>query len=216
MKPKVIIFDMDGLLVHTEPFWVQSQIEILTKLGATISEQTCARTKGLRIDEVVAEYYRETLWKEFSIQDVATQIASRVGTLFQEKGKLLTGAQEAIDIARSLHVPVVLASSSPTSLIHTILKHARLFDKFDEIFSAEQDSYGKPHPGIYIRVAQQRNAIPQQCIAIEDSFFGLLAAKSARMPCIVVPERPSPKWVIADHMLTSLTQLTQEHLILPE
>ena len=214
MKPKAIIFDMDGLLVHTEPFWVQAQLEILTNLGATISEQTCARTKGLRIDEVVAEYYRETLWNTFSVQDVAAQISSRVGTLFQEKGTLLDGAEEAIDLARSFRVPIALASSSPISLIHTILTHARLFDKFDKIFSAEQDAYGKPHPGIYIRAAQELSTIPQQCIAIEDSFFGLLAAKSARMQCVVVPEKPSPKWVIADHTLPSLTQLAQEHLIL--
>ena len=214
MKPKAIIFDMDGLLVHTEPFWVQSQIEILTKLGASISEQTCARTKGLRIDEVVAEYYRGTQWDTFSIQDVAAQISSRVGILFQEKGTLLEGAEEAIDLARSFRIPIALASSSPMSLIHTILKHARLFDKFDKIFSAEQNVYGKPHPGIYIRAAQELNTIPQQCIAIEDSFFGLLAAKAARMQCIVVPEKPSPKWVIADHMLKSLSQLTTDHLLL--
>ena len=213
MKPEAIIFDMDGLLVHTEPFWVQAQIDILSNLGATISEQTCAKTKGLRIDEVVAEYHQQTQWKQYSIAEVAAQIASRVGQLFQQQGQLLVGAEKAIITAKSLGVPVVLASSSPLSLIDTILHQAKLRNSFDALFSAEHDAYGKPHPAIYIRTAQTLRVNPQRCVAIEDSFFGLLAAKAARMQCIVVPEYPSPQWVIADHVLPSLSVLTPQHLI---
>jgi len=212
MNPKAIIFDMDGLLVHTEPLWVQAQIEILSNLGADISEESCARTKGLRIDEVVAEYYHQKPWNNHTISDIAQKISHRVGTLFQEQGQLLDGVETAIQTAKKLRIPVALASSSPMSLILQILQHAELIDRFDAIFSAEDDPYGKPHPGIYLRTAKALNVLPQHCIAIEDSFFGLLAAKSARMHCIVVPETEHPQWVIADHTLTTLSQLTLQHL----
>lgn len=212
--PKAIIFDMDGLLVHTEPFWVQAQIEILRPLGAQINEQTCAQTKGLRIDEVVSRY-RQTPWNGPSIEETATLIAKRVSALFQESGVLLEGVHHALSIASSFNIPIALASSSPHFLIQDLLSHQNLFSQFDLIVSAENDPYGKPHPSIYIRTAMLLDIPPEKCVALEDSFFGLLAAKSARMHCIVVPEIDHPQWVIADHKLSSLAEIQPHHFFIP-
>jgi HAD superfamily hydrolase (TIGR01509 family) len=209
--PHAIIFDMDGLLVHTEPFWVQAQIEILTALGAIISEHTCAQTKGLRIDEVVQHYHNQNPLQGASVADTATQIAKRVSVLFREKGALLPGVHHALKTARKLNVPIALSSSSPYFLINDLLTHSNIGSLFDLIVSAEDDPFGKPHPAIYIRTAQMLGCLPQNCIALEDSFFGLLAAKSARMRCIIVPEFDHPQWVIADHSLSSLSDLRPAH-----
>jgi len=214
VPPKAIIFDMDGLLIHTEPFWVQAQIDILRPLGANISAQTCAQTKGLRIDEVVSYYHRQTPWDYPSIKETAILIAQRVSALFQERGSMLKGARHALSIAHGYNVPVALASSSPQFLIQELLSHQKLISQFNLIVSAENDPYGKPHPSIYIRTAHLLKVNPDECIAIEDSFFGLLAAKSARMHCIVVPEVDHPQWVIADHKLLSLNALTPDHLLI--
>ena len=213
--PKAIIFDMDGLLVHTEPFWVQAQIDILRPLGAQISEQTCAQTKGLRIDEVVAHYHRQTPWNSPSIEETAILIAKRVSALFKERGNLLEGVHHALSIASSFNTPIALASSSPHFLIQELLSHQNLLPWFDLIVSAENDPYGKPHPSIYIRTASLLGVPSDTCIALEDSFFGLLAAKSARMNCIVVPETEHPQWVIADHKLSSLAEIQPHHFFIP-
>lgn len=213
--PKAIIFDMDGLLIHTEPFWVQAQLEILRDLGAHISTQTCAQTKGLRIDEVVSHYHRLTPWNTPSVADVAIQIAKRVSSLFQEKGALMEGVHHALSIAKSYQVPIALASSSPYFLIEEVLSHCSILSFFDHVISAENDPYGKPHPSIYIRTAKLLNVHPSECIALEDSFFGVLAAKSAHMRCIVVPETDHPQWVIADHNISSLSELKVQHFLIP-
>lgn len=209
--PKAIIFDMDGLLVHTEPFWVQAQIEILSGLRVHINETTCAQTKGLRIDEVVQHYYNLQPWSGTDIMETALLIAKRVSSLFQEKGELLPGVHHALHIARSLNIPIALASSSPHFLITDLLKHSNISSFFDLIVSAQDDAFGKPHPAVYIRTAQLLGLPATECMAIEDSFFGVLAAKSARMSCIVVPEHPHPQWIIADHCLSSLEDIHIHH-----
>ena len=213
--PKAIIFDMDGLLVHTEPFWVQAQIDILRPLGAQINKQTCAQTKGLRIDEVVSHYHRQTPWASPSIEETAILIAKRVSALFQKKGTLLEGVHHALSVASSFNIPIALASSSPHFLIQDLLSHQNLFSQFDLIVSAENDPYGKPHPSIYIRTARLLDVPPDKCVALEDSFFGLLAAKSARMHCIVVPETEHLQWIIADHKLSSLAKIQPHHFFIP-
>ena len=210
-NPKAIIFDMDGLLVHTEPFWVQAQIEVLSALGVHITEDSCAQTKGLRIDEVVQHYYHHQPWSGTNIMDTAFLIAHKVSALFQEKGVLLPGVHHALSIARSVGIPVALASSSPHFLIEELLRHSQLSSFFDLLVSAQDDDFGKPHPSVYIRTAKLLHVHPGTCIAIEDSFFGLLAAKSARMSCIVVPEYAHPQWVIADHCLSSLEEIHIHH-----
>ena len=212
--PKAIIFDMDGLLIDTESFWVHAQIEILRPLGVNISLDTCSKTKGLRIDEVVAHYHRQTPWDTPTIKETAKQIASRVSSLFQEKGVLMEGVHHALSIAHSYHVPVALASSSPHFLITELLSHSSILTSFTDIVSAEDDPYGKPHPSIYLRTAHMLGVHPKECMAIEDSFFGLLAAKSAQMNCIVVPDVDHPQWVIANHHLSSLLALTPKHFLL--
>ena len=214
VPPKAIIFDMDGLLIHTEPFWVQAQLDILRPLGAKISAQTCAQTKGLRIDEVVCHYHRQTPWEHPCIKDTALLIAQQVSALFREKGTVLCGVHHALSTARRYNVPIALASSSPQFLIQELLSHQNLMSQFHLIVSAEHDPYGKPHPSIYIRTAKELGVEPDECVAIEDSFFGLLAAKSARMHCIVVPEEDHPQWVIADHKLSSLQEIAPHHFLI--
>ena len=173
MTLKAIIFDMDGLLVDTEPFWVAAQIDILSQLGVPISKEHCAQTKGLRIDEVVAHHHHLHPWKYPSINDVAHQIAHRVSVLFSQHGTLLPGVHHALHVAQQTSLPIVLASSSPLFLIESLLKEANIFHFFSKRISAENDPFGKPHPAIYIRTAQSLAIRPQECLAIEDSFFVL-------------------------------------------
>ena len=214
MGIRAIIFDMDGLLIHTEPLWVQAQIEILSELGADISPTHCEKTTGLRIDEVVAHYHHQSPWLHPSIKEVAYNIARRVSILFTQKRELLEGVHHALDIARSTQLPIALASSSPHFLIESLLRQAQLYSYFSLICSAEDDPLGKPHPAIYIRTAQQLNYRPQDCIAIEDSLFGVIAAKAARLQCIAVPapaQRADPRYSIADHVLSSLLEISPQH-----
>ncbi|MGB2079590.1 MAG: HAD-IA family hydrolase, partial [Vibrio sp.] len=110
---------------------------------------------------------------------------------------------------------LALASSSPMVLIQATLTAFNLENTFKAVVSAEDLPYGKPHPEVYLNAAKAINVHPFDCIALEDSFTGLLAAKSAQMKTIVVPEAihfAEPRFAIADLKLESLEKLTPEHL----
>ena len=82
--------------------------------------------------------------------------------------------------------------------------------EFEKIYSAQEEEYGKPHPAVYISAAKRLNVAPVECLAIEDSFNGVLAAKAAKMKCIAIPYegvRHDRRFAIADVSLDSLMQI---------
>ncbi|MEM7592429.1 MAG: HAD-IA family hydrolase, partial [Cyanobacteria bacterium P01_A01_bin.83] len=98
-------------------------------------------------------------------------------------------------------------------IIQAALKALNLNNAFVEVYSAESEILGKPHPGVYLTTANKLNVAPQCCLALEDSLNGVLAAKAAQMKCIAIPEtsqQDNPKFAIADTILTSLNDLNDE------
>lgn len=101
------------------------------------------------------------------------------------------------------------ASSSPMTLIKEVVEKLKIGHYFEELYSAEFEEYGKPHPGVYITASKMLDVPAENCIAFEDSFNGLLSAKSAHMKCICVPDESlvgSAKLGIADIVLSSLLE----------
>ncbi|WP_434354886.1 hexitol phosphatase HxpB [Parasalinivibrio latis] len=208
---KAAIFDMDGLLVDSEPFWQQAQLDVFGALGVTITRQDTINTTGVRIDQIVTLYHNNQGWEGPTKDEVCQQIISRVIELIKENKPMMSGVQEAIEACHSAGLRVALASSSPMTLIQATLDSLALSNVFEVIHSAEQLKYGKPHPEVYLNAADSLGISPQECVALEDSFTGLLAAKSAQMKTIVVPEQSvygKAGFVIADAKLKSLREVT--------
>ena len=106
-----------------------------------------------------------------------------------------------------MQLKVALASSSAYRVIRAVVERLGLADAFDLIYSAEEEEYGKPHPGVYLTTAHRLGVAPTRCLAVEDSLNGVLAAKAARMKCVAIPEaeaRHDPRFAIADTVLDSL------------
>ena len=210
MKIKAAIFDMDGLLVDTEPFWQAAEMEVFGEVGVPLTREMCLQTVGMRIDEVVAYWYGQYVWAGKSVEVVAQEVVEGVAARIRENGKLLPGAREAIKMAQACGLKVGLASSSSKFLIATVLDHFALQSDFALYRSAEDEEYGKPHPAVFIRAALALGVLPSECVAFEDSFNGLISAKAARMRTIVVPEAAvarQSRWEIADVQLASLLAL---------
>lgn len=206
------IFDMDGVLIDSEPFWREAEIIVFQQVDLQLTQSMCLQTKGLRIDEVVAYWYRRHPWEKISQAQIAEDIVAEVIRLIQTKGEILAGVREAVAYFQERQMQVALASSSAYRIIHAVLEKLGLEDAFEVIYSAQDEPLGKPHPGVYITTAEKLGVTPAHCLAIEDSLNGVLAAKSAQMTCIAVPEaseRDNPKFAIADHLLHSLTQIPQ-------
>ncbi|MGV4228508.1 hexitol phosphatase HxpB [Citrobacter portucalensis] len=210
------IFDMDGLLVDSEPLWDQAELDVIASLGVDISRRhELPDTLGLRIDMVVDLWFAQQPWNGSSRQEVTERIITRAIALVEETKPLLPGVREAVTLCKSQGIKVGLASASPLHMLEKVLTMFDLRDDFDALASAEKLPYSKPHPQVYLDCAAKLGIDPLNCVALEDSVNGMIASKAARMRSIVVPaheNQDDPRFVLADVKLTSLTELTAAHL----
>ncbi|EOI5775717.1 hexitol phosphatase HxpB [Cronobacter malonaticus] len=210
------IFDMDGLLIDSEPLWDQAELEVMATLGVDTSRRhELPDTLGLRIDLVVALWFAQQPWNGPSLDEVTQRIITRAMTLVEEKRPLLPGVADAIALCKAQGLKVGLASASPLRMLERVLTLFDLRDQFDVLASAEHLPYSKPHPQVYLDAAAKLGVDPLCCVTLEDSVNGMVATKAARMRSIVVPaeeNRSDARWALANVRLNSLTELEPWHL----
>jgi len=208
-----VIFDMDGVLIDSEPFWQESEIAAFGKVGLQLTRSMCLETMGLRVDEVVEYWRKKRGWEYCPTEELEELIVSGVIDRILARGEAKEGVEHAMASFKRHGVKMALASSSAYRIIRAVLDRFKLADKFDCIYSAEEEEYGKPHPGVYLTTARKLGVGPAECLAIEDSFNGVLSAKAARMKCIAIPDaaaRCDPRFVIADLTLDTLADVSEE------
>jgi len=210
---KAIIFDMDGVLIDSEPLWKIAEVKGFGKVGLDLTHTDCEETVGLRIDEVVEMWYRKVGWEGKSCEDVAADIISILIEEIQDKGQALTGVEDALQKCKAAGLKIGLATSSYQSIIDAVLTKLKIGSYFDCVHSAEFETYGKPHPSVYQTTADQLGVSPMDCLVIEDSLNGVISGKAARMKVIAVPEKShgyNPKLILADQIITDLNELDLE------
>lgn len=212
-----IIFDMDGVLVDSEPFWRKAKVNAVARFGGQITEQLAYQSTGLRIDEIANYWIRYCGLNPNCAADLADAIVSEVIGQIKSHGQLLPGVQQSLDLVARAGLKIGLASSSPQRLIEAVLETFGIGKYFSVYVSAEHLPYGKPHPQVYLDAAIQLGTEPYNCVAIEDSVNGLIAAKAAGMTAICVPEpgqEANPRFGIADIKLTSLEDFSSSREVL--
>jgi sugar-phosphatase len=202
-----VIFDLDGLLIDSEPFWRQAEIEVFGSVGLALGEQDVRQTMGLRIDDAVRHWWVRHPWDGPGPEEVERAVTARVAELVTERGAPMPGALEAVATCRRRGLPVAVCSGSWAVVIEAALARLGLTDSVVTWHSAEWEPLGKPHPGAYLTTAASVGVDPVACLAVEDSFNGAIAAKAARMRVVAVPEpaaAASPRWGFCDAVLSSL------------
>jgi HAD superfamily hydrolase (TIGR01509 family) len=205
-----VIFDMDGVLIDSEPLWKIAMEEVFHSVGCNITRQDFQKTIGLRIDEVISFWYKERGWEGHSEKEVEISIVDRMIELIHENGAPLTGVLETIDFLRSNGLKIGLATSSYRVLIDAVLNTLDIRSQFDEVHSAEDEVFGKPHPAVYLTVAERLGVNPLKTLVIEDSLNGIISARAARMEVVCIPEKthnPEPKLVVAHHMYEDMSKM---------
>lgn len=214
---RAAIFDMDGLLIDSEPLWDKAELEVIASLGIDISlRESMKDTLGLRIDMVVELWYQRSPWATPARDEVVRRIIDRAIELVAEQRPLLPGVEHALQLCREQNLKIGLASASPLRMQQQVLQMFNLEHYFDVLMSAETLPYSKPHPEVYLNAANGLGVPPTQCVALEDSVNGMIATKAARMRSIVIPQaefRNDARWALADYRLDSLSQLTAEHVV---
>lgn len=197
---EAVIFDMDGVLIDSEPLWKIAMEEAFQSVGCNITKADFQQTVGLRIDEVVRYWHSNRGWDELTCEQMEERIVQRMVVLIKETGVPLLGVPETIHYLRQAGFKIGLGTSSYRVLIDTVLETLGLTTAFDFTHSAEDEAYGKPHPAVYLTVADQLKVAPQKCLVIEDSFNGIIAGLAAQMTVVCIPEKshhPDPRLEVA-------------------
>ena len=211
-----VIFDMDGLIIDSEPLWRAAEISVFKSMGYQFTDAMCMQTMGMRIDSVVKFWHKKYKWENPSIETVVNNIQNKVIDLVNKQGKPLDGVITTIDLLKRNNIPIAIASSSSSKIINAVVNKLKLKDKFDVIHSAENEKNGKPHPAVFNSTASMLKVANSNCIVLEDSKHGMQAAINAEMKVIVIPEKGTqPTWTNkADLQLKSLTDFNLSHLSL--
>ena len=197
-----VIFDMDGVLIDSEPLWKIAMFDVFASLGSTLTANDFQRTVGLRIDQVVEYWNHEDQWGIDDTHSVVNQIIDRMVVLISENPYPLPGVIDTLDYLSKTDIKIGLATSSPQRLIDAVLKYLNIGPYFDAVHSAEFERYGKPHPDVYLKTAESLAVKPNKCLVIEDSLNGVISGKAAMMSVVCIPEKthvPNPKLIIADY-----------------
>lgn len=208
---EAVIFDMDGILIDSEPVWNEARVRMAARLGKDWTHQDHEAVMGVSTKEWV-EYMLKRLEPPMSAAEVQEEIGQTMVDLYHEAIPFMPAAVEAVDLVKS-HFRVGLASGSIRRLIDIVTASQELSGKFEVILSADQVERGKPWPDVYLKTADLMGVNPEHCICIEDSGNGIMAGKAAGMKVIAVPDHRFPakpeKLAEADVILDSLAQINK-------
>ena len=204
-----VLFDMDGLLLDTEPLWGECMLRTAEKHNIPITRERFRETTGLRIFEVTEYWSVKYPWEGKHHSDVAEEILDDIICTSKQKARVLKGVIKTLELLRENDFKIGLASSSPTRMIHDLVAHFQINQYFDCITSADAVNLGKPHPAVFLHCAENLGSKPIECVVLEDSINGIIAGKAARMKVIAVPEahlHNDPRLSIADARLKSMEE----------
>lgn len=207
-----VVFDMDGVLIDSEPIWEQVRRDYVDRKGGRWQPDSQRRMMGMTTTEWAA-YMSDDLGVAMPLDDIATKVIDLMADKYAHHVPLLPGAVEAVQRCAG-QWKLGLASSSPRTLIDLVLSKSGLLEYFSAILSTEEIGRGKPEPDVYLTVAQRLGVDPKDCTAVEDSTNGLISAHRAGMRVIADPRPefpPAPDALaLAAVVIDDLDQLTPE------
>jgi len=210
---RAAIFDMDGLLIDSEPRWRQAEREVFGSVGVEITDDMALATAPLTTREVTEYWYRFRPWSGRSLEEVEASVVTRVGELIRAHPRALPGVRDALSACSELGWRMALASNSPQVLCRLVLAELGIADFFQAVVSADDVERGKPDPAIYRHAARLLGMRPRECLVFEDSPGGVRAARAAGMSVIAITTTPmnfSPD-ALPHLTLASLAGFTRDH-----
>lgn len=198
---------MDGLLLDTEPLWGRCMLRAAQKHQVPLDGDCFRETTGLRIGEVTDYWAIRYPWQGVSPAGLAEEILDDIIQEARCNGRVLPGVDTTLQLLKKEGFKTGLASSSPLRMITALTHHFGITEYFDTITSADAVAYGKPHPAVFLHCAELLGSSPLECLVLEDSINGVIAAKAARMKVIAIPDAHhynDPRFAIADARLKSM------------
>jgi len=207
---EAVVFDLDGVLIDSEPVWEQVRRELVAEYGGHWAPDAQRRLMGMSTQEW-ARYLSRDLGVGLPPERVSALVIERMADAYARHLPLMPDAAGTVG-RLAVRWPLGLASSSPPVLIETVLDAASISSLFATTVSTEEVAHGKPAPDVYLTAAARLGIQPGQGAAVEDSSNGLRSAASAGLRVIAVPHPRYPPEAdalgLASAVLDSLTELT--------
>ncbi|MEW6607547.1 MAG: HAD family phosphatase [bacterium] len=185
---KAVIFDMDGLMVDTEPLYSEAMKQVAAKRGKCFTLPLKQKLMGRLPIESLTIFKEELELEEPAIRllEEREEIYTR---LLAQNIKPMPGFFKLLHLLNEIGIRKAIASSSKRRFIELIVNKLGIVEQFEVIVSGEEVKYGKPNPDIYLLAAEKLNISPQECLVLEDALTGVMSAKAAKMKCIAVPNQ---------------------------
>jgi sugar-phosphatase len=184
---RAAIFDMDGLLIDSEPYWKDSEREIFGSVGIDITDEMASITAPMTTRQVAEHWYGVRPWTGRTIAEMEAAVIARVAAFVRTRGTALPGVTEALAFCERQNWRVALASNSPAMLCHLVLEVLGIAPAFHAVVSADEVERAKPDPAIYRLAAEKLGVAPHVCLVFEDSPTGVRAARAAGMRVVAIP-----------------------------
>jgi len=210
VSPKAVIFDMDGVIIDSEPIWRKAEKDAFKVYSIILTDDMCRSTAGLRLMQVVEHWQKRFGFDNEAKNFLFKTVHARVIELILQDGQAFDGLYDLLEALKGKGIKIALASGSSYAIIDAVLEKLNIKPYFEVLRSGDDEDYGKPHPQIFINTALQLKIAPEDCLVIEDSRNGVIAAKAARMKVVAMPEedvKTDAVFRIADFTVLSLKEI---------
>lgn len=198
--PAAVLWDMDGTLVDTEPYWIETEQDLATEHGATWTHDDAMALVGSDLLDS-GRYIRRRMGLDLTPEQIVDRLLDGVVAKVEQEVPWRPGARELLAALGSAGVPCALVTMSYRRFVEPVL--ARLpAGSFTTVVCGDEVEHGKPHPAPYLRAAALLGLEPGTCVALEDSVTGAASAAAAGCRTLVVPHHvpvpPAPGLHFAD------------------
>src|SRR4051794_17118547 len=205
-----VIFDLDGVLADSEPWWNQIDAKLLAEHGVSYRGEYHLNVLGVSY-RLAVEFYKNTFQVSASVDELMRRRGEIATDFFANRVDLFPSAKMTLEQLRDMKLPLAVATSSVSASARPLLDRTGIRSLFSVVVTGDEVHQGKPHPDIYVRAAKKLGIPPETCLVIEDSLAGMAAGKAANMRVAAIPDRrfvdPRDYEKDGDYVLGSLSEI---------
>ena len=205
-----VIFDLDGVLADSEPWWNEIDAKLLSEYGVTYRGEYHRNVLGVSY-RLAVEFYRNAFHISASVEELMRRRGEIAIDFFAKRVGLFAATKTTLEQLRDMKFPLAVATSSVSASARPLLDRTGISSFFSVVMTGDEVERGKPHPDIYLRAAKKLGISAEACLVIEDSLAGIAAGKAANMRVAAIPDRrfvdPQEYEKKADYVLGSLSEI---------
>jgi 16S rRNA pseudouridine516 synthase len=182
-----VIFDLDGVLADSEPWWNQIDAKLLAEHGVSYRGEYHQNVLGVSY-RLAVEFYKNAFHLSASEEELMQRRGEIATDFFANRVDLFSSAKTTLERLREMKLALAVATSSVSASARPLLDRTGIRSLFSVVITGDEVQQGKPHPDIYLLAAKKLGISPEACLVIEDSLAGITAGKAAHMRVAAIPD----------------------------